>query len=220
MHTLNTLLQLILHLDQSLVFFVSLFGLWTYLILFLIIFCETGIIITAFLPGDSLLFAAGAFCAYSPDLLNIHLLCLLLLTASVSGNGLNYFLGKWIGPRVFRDNTSLLFNPAYLKRAHAFCEQHGNKAIVLARFIPIIRTFAPFVAGIGYMTYRQFFIFNLIGALIWIGGLLYGSYFFGNIPVIKNHFGTVIIAIIILSVLPAVLGALRGLSNQRQPKQL
>ena len=215
METLHALLNLILHLDQSLASLVNLFGLWTYIILFMIIFCETGIIITAFLPGDSLLFATGAFSAYSPETLNIHLLFFLLLIASVSGNGLNYFLGKWIGPHIFYRQHSRLFNPNHLKKAHQFCEHHGSKAIIIARFIPIVRTFAPFVAGIGYMTYRRFFIFNLLGALIWIGGLLYGSYLFGNIPLVHDHFGTVVLTIILLSLLPTLFGAARSLRQLR-----
>ena len=164
---------------------------------------------TAFLPGDSLLFATGALAATMPDKLNIHVLVLLLITASVAGNGLNYFLGKWIGPRVFKSGNSWFFNKKHLDQAHYFYERYGGKTIIIARFIPIVRTFAPFIAGLGYMTYRQFFIYNLIGAVLWISGLLYGSYLFGNIGFVKQHFSMVIIAIIIISLLPPCIELLR-----------
>lgn len=211
----QSLINLILHLDQSLAFLVNAFGPWTYLILFLVIFCETGIIVTAFLPGDSLLFATGTLAASLPDVLSIHLLFVLLLCASIAGNTVNYLTGKWIGPQIFRNSNSLLFNPKHLSRAHQFCERYGNMAIVLARFMPVIRTFAPFVAGVGYMTYRRFLMFNLLGAFIWIGGLLYGSYLFGNIPWVQAHFGAVILAIIAFSVFPGVLGVANTLIRYR-----
>ena len=211
MDMLHTFLNLILHLDQSITLLVGMTGPWIYLVLFLVFFCETGIIVMAFLPGDSLLFAIGAFAAYAPDTLNIHVLFILLLTASVLGNGVNYLTGKWIGPQIFRRQSSWLFNPAHLERAHRFYERYGSKAIVIARFMPVIRTFAPFVAGIGTMAYRRFFLFNLFGALIWIGGLLYGSYLFGNIPIIRDHFSGVVLGIITLSLLPAAMGVARHL---------
>jgi membrane-associated protein len=209
METLTALINYILHLDQHLVVFITAYGIWIYALLFLIIFCETAIIFAAFLPGDSLLFAAGALTATANDILNIHLLFALLVTASVVGNGVNYFIGKWLGPKVFYSRHSWLFNKKYLEKAHAFYERYGGKTIIIARFIPIIRTFAPFIAGIGYMTYRQFFIYNFIGAFLWIGLLLYTSYFFGNIPVVKEHFSLVILAIIILSILPAIIEMIR-----------
>ncbi len=208
METLHILLNFFLHLDVHLIAFVNAYGIWTYALLFTIIFCETGIIITAFLPGDSLLFASGALAA-NTGILNIHMLFILLVTASVIGNGVNYFIGKWLGPKVFYSKQSWLFNKKYLAKTHRFYERFGGKTIIIARFIPIIRTFAPFIAGIGYMTYRQFFIYNLIGAVLWIGTLLYGSYLFGNIPIVKQHFSLMLLVIIVLSILPAIVEILR-----------
>lgn len=209
MDILNFILSFILHLDEHLIAFVTTYGAWTYFLLFLIIFCETGIIFTAILPGDSLLFAAGALTATVSDNLNVHILFASLVTASVLGNGLNYFIGKWLGPKVFCSQKSLLFNPKHLEKAHGFFERYGGKTIIIARFLPIIRTFAPFVAGLGYMTYRQFLMFSFIGAFLWIGVLVYGAFMFGNIPIVKEHFSLVIVAIIILSITPAVFEILR-----------
>lgn len=209
MDILHFLLDFLLHLDKHLIAFVTTYGTWTYALLFIIIFCETGIIFTAVLPGDSLLFAAGALTASLGDVLNIHILFLLLTTASIAGNGLNYFIGKSLGPIIFRSKRSILFNPKNIEKTHAFFERYGGKAIIIARFMPIFRTFAPFVAGIGYMTYRQFFIYSVIGAVLWIGTLVYGSYLFGNIPIVKENFSLVIIAIIVLSITPALFEILR-----------
>lgn len=209
MDILYFLIDFMLHLDKHLIAFVTTYGTWTYALLFLIIFCETGIIFTAILPGDSLLFAAGALTASLGDILNIHILFLLLTTASIAGNGLNYFIGKWLGPIVFRSKRSLVFNPKNIEKTHAFFERYGGKAIIIARFMPIFRTFAPFVAGIGYMTYRQFFMYSVIGAVLWIGTLVYGSYLFGNIPIVKENFSLVILAIIVLSITPALFEVLR-----------
>lgn len=209
MNTLHFLFNLILHLDQHLIAFVTMYGAWTYALLFLIIFCESGIIFTAFLPGDSLLFATGALSAHMPGILNVNMLFILLVIASVSGNGINYFIGKWVGPKVFCSGNSWLFNKKHIDNAHHFYERYGGKTIIIARFIPIVRTFVPFIAGVGYMTYRQFFIFNLIGALLWIGILVYGSYLFGNIPIVKEHFSLVVIAIILLSLTPPIIEIIR-----------
>ncbi|MCD6039385.1 MAG: putative rane protein [Gammaproteobacteria bacterium] len=209
MAALHYMLSFILHLDEHLIAFVTAYGTWTYALLFLIIFCETGIVFSAILPGDSLLFAAGALTANVGDILNIHILFLLLVAASVLGNGLNYLIGKWFGSRVFRSSNSWLFNKRNIDNAHGFFERYGGKTIIIARFIPMIRTFAPFVAGIGYMAYRQFLIYSLIGAVLWIGVLVYGSYLFGNIPLVKQHFSLVIAAIIVLSVFPALIAVMR-----------
>ncbi len=209
METVHYIFNFILHLDQHLLAFVSAYGSWTYFLLFIIIFFETGIIFTAILPGDSLLFTAGALAANATAELNVHVLFLLLTTASIMGNGLNYFIGKWLGPKVFHSKHSWLLNPKYLDKAHHFYEKYGGKTIIIARFIPIIRTVAPFMAGIGYMTYRQFFLFSLMGAFLWIGLLVYGSFLFGNIPIVKEHFSLVIVAIIVLSIVPAILEFLR-----------
>lgn len=209
MDTLHYLINFVLHLDDHLIAFVTSYGAWTYALLFLIIFCETGIIFSAVLPGDSLLFAAGALTANVSDILNVHVLFVLLVTASVLGNGLNYFIGKWLAPRVFCSKDSLLFNRRHVDNAHGFFERYGGKTIIIARFIPMVRTFAPFVAGIGYMTYRRFMIYSLVGALLWVGFLVYGSYFFGNIPIVRQHFSLVVLAIIGFSILPALIEILR-----------
>jgi membrane-associated protein len=209
MEMLHAFFSFIMHLDQHMVSFLATYGTWTYALLFLIIFCETGLVVTPFLPGDSLLFATGALAANSGDALNIHLMFLLLVSASILGNGLNYLIGKWVGPKAFQSSNSLLLNKNYLLKAHHFYETYGGKTIIIARFMPIIRTFAPFVAGIGYMGYRRFFVYNIIGAVLWIGSLLYTSYFFGNLPFIKQHFSTIILAIIGISLLPPIIEIMR-----------
>lgn len=220
MDILHTVLNFILQLDTHLLAFVTAYGAWTYVLLFLIIFCETGIIFTALLPGDSLLFTAGALSANATDVLNVHVLFWLLMIASVAGNGLNYYIGKWLGPKVFHSNQSWLFNPKHIDKAHFFYEKYGGKTIIIARFIPIIRTFAPFIAGIGYMTYRQFLAYSVIGAFLWIGILVYGSFLFGNIPIVREHFSLVIVAIVVLSVLPALLEFLRQRYYQAKYKKI
>lgn len=209
METLQHIFNFILNLDTHLLTFVTTYGTWTYILLFLIIFCETGIIFSFVLPGDSLLFAAGALAASATDVLNVHILFALLVTASVLGNGLNYLVGKWLGPKVFFSGHSWLFNKKHIDKAHRFYERYGGKTIIIARFVPIIRTFAPFVAGIGYMTYTPFLFFSFVGAFLWIGILVYGSFLFGNIPIVKEHFSLVIVAIIILSIVPALIEFLR-----------
>lgn len=203
MNTLHHIIAFILHLDEHLIAFVTAYGAWAYILLFLIIFCETGIILTAILPGDSLLFAAGALTASAEDALNVHFLFVLLVIASILGNCLNYFIGHWVGPRIFRSNKSWIFNQKNITKAHSFYARYGGKTLIIARFLPIIRTFAPFVAGIGQMRFRQFFAYSGIGAFLWIGILVYGSFLFGNIPIVKQHFSLVIIAIIVLSIMPA-----------------
>lgn len=202
-------MDFILHLDTHLINLVSTYGIWTYGLLFLIIFCETGLVVTPFLPGDSLLFASGALAASTAQGFNVHVLFILLVTASIFGNGLNYLIGRFIGPKVFHSSSSWFFNKKHLEQAHRFYEVYGGKTIIIARFIPIIRTFAPFVAGIGYMSYRKFFAYNIAGALLWIGSLLYVSYWFGNLPFIKQHFSTVVMAIIIISLLPPFIELIR-----------
>lgn len=196
------LLQHLLHIDTYLIAFVTHYGALTYLILFLIIFCETGLVVTPFLPGDSLLFAAGSIAANSNEGLNIQLLMFLLLLASILGNKLNYLIGRAIGPRIFTARSSWLFNKKHLEEAHRFYEKHGGKTIILARFIPIIRTFAPFVAGVGYMSLRQFSLYNILSAVLWIGSLLCAGYFFGSLPVIRDNFAIVVYGIVVLSLLP------------------
>lgn len=202
MENIEHLLQYILHIDDYLFAFVASYGIWTYVALFLIVFCETGLVVTPFLPGDSLLFAAGSIAANSNASLSFQWLFLLLVTASILGNKVNYLIGKAIGPRVFTANQSWFLNKNHLVKAHQFYEKHGGKTIIFARFIPIIRTFAPFVAGVGYMKLRDFTIYNIFSALLWIGSLLSAGYFFGTLPFIKEHFSIVVYGIIALSLLP------------------
>ena len=194
------IIEVILHIDKYLQAIVNEYSIATYVLLFLIIFFETGIVVTPFLPGDSLLFAAGALAATGS--FNIEILFIIILTAAVLGDALNYQIGKYIGPKIFKKESSLLFHKEHLVRAQAFYEKHGKKTIILARFIPIIRTFAPFVAGIGTMSYRVFLAYNFIGAVLWCSFFIFGGFLFGNIPWVKEHFGLLIITIIFISLLP------------------
>lgn len=207
MELLAPLIDLVVHLDDHLQALVANYGAWVYLILFLIVFCETGLVVTPFLPGDSLLFVAGAIAAAGG--MNIHLLVLLLFIAAVLGDAVNYGVGHYLGPRVFRSRESRWLNPRHLERAHAFYERHGGKTIIIARFVPIVRTYAPFVAGAARMPYPRFALYNVTGAALWVASLGYAGYFFGNIPVIKDNLTLVILAIIFLSILPGVVEYLR-----------
>ena len=201
MELLSDLFSFFLHLDRHLAERAGQFGHWLYGILFLIVFCETGLVVTPFLPGDSLLFASGALAAVGS--LNIHALFLLLTVAAILGDTVNYAAGHYFGEKVFSSDARVL-KQEYLDRTHAFFERHGGKTIVIARFVPIIRTFAPFVAGAGRMTYRHFLFYNVTGAIAWTASFLYGGYFFGNLPFVKQNFSLVILAIIILSLMPGV----------------
>jgi membrane-associated protein len=200
---LRNIVDLFLHLDQHLSQVISQYGTWTHLILFLIVFCETGLVITPFLPGDSLLFAAGTFAALGA--LDLWLILILL----VLGDTVNYWIGAYVGPRAFRGDMRFL-RKEYLDRTHAFYEKHGGKTIILARFVPIIRTFAPFVAGVGAMSYPKFIAYNVVGAVLWVGIFVLGGYYFGNIPTVRENFTLVILAIIVISVLPMVVEVLRS----------
>ncbi|MGE0454660.1 MAG: DedA family protein [Vicinamibacteria bacterium] len=197
-----TLVDFFLHLDRHLAELIAAYGSWTYAILFAIVFLETGLVVTPLLPGDSLLFAAGAFAALGA--LELWPLVLLLCVAAVLGDTVNYGIGNYLGPKVFHYPRSRFFNPDHLKRTHEFFEKYGGKTIIIARFVPIIRTFAPFVAGIGSMTYGRFLSYNVIGGTLWVFVCVLGGYFFGNLPFVKQNFSLVILAIIVLSVLPAV----------------
>jgi membrane-associated protein len=199
---------LLVHLDQHLAALLQQYGAWIYPILFAIIFCETGLVVTPFLPGDSLLFVAGALAATGG--IDVHLLALLLVIAGVLGNTVNYSIGYFIGPRVFHWEGSRFFNRKALERAHVFYEKHGGVTIIITRFVPILRTFAPFVAGIARMTYLRFSIYNLAGALAWVLSLLYAGYWFGNVPVVKQNLSAVIIGVIVLSVMPLVVEYVRS----------
>lgn len=192
----------ILHLDKHLAEFAEQLGPWFYGLLFAIIFGETGLVIAPFLPGDSLLFAVGALAAAQPDSLSMAVLLPLLIVAAIIGDAVNYAIGKWVGPQIFRRDTGWLLNKNHLLRAQAFYDKHGAKAIVLARFLPILRTFAPFVAGIGGMQYRRFWLYNVLGGVLWVGLFLIGGYAFGTRPFVKDNFHIVILAIIGISLLP------------------
>lgn len=208
MELLKNFLDLILHIDKHLVELVSQYQSWTYGILFLIIFCETGLVVMPLLPGDSLLFAVGAIASKGD--LNVFLVVVLLSIAAILGDTVNYWIGKVVGPRVFSSESSRWLNRKHLERTHEFYEKYGGKTIIIARFMPIIRTFAPFVAGIGKMSYGKFLLYNVIGGILWIALFTYAGYFFGEIPIVKRNFTLVIFAIIIISVMPAVIEVLRA----------
>ena len=203
----HQLIDIILHLDKHLNIIIQDYGVWTYLILFLIIFCETGLVVTPILPGDSLLFAAGAFAASGS--LKVGWLYFLLSLAAIAGDNVNYWIGWHVGPKIFFKENVRFLNKEYLNRTHLFYEKHGGKTIVIAKFMPIIRTFAPFVAGIGRMTYKRFIPYNVSGGILWVSCFVLGGYYFGNIPAVKRNFTLVIFAIIVISLLPGVIEFLR-----------
>jgi membrane-associated protein len=216
MTIIERVLNFILHLDRHLNGLIQTYGLWTYLILFAVIFLETGFVVTPFLPGDSLLFAAGTFAAAKS--LNLAWLIVVLSLAAVLGDTANYWIGHFIGPRVFSQEKTRFFKKEYLERTHRFYERYGAETIIIARFVPIIRTFAPFVAGIGRMSYWKFISYNVIGGVGWVVLLVISGYLFGNIPVIRRNFGLVIIAIIIISTIPAFVEFLRHRREARQSR--
>jgi membrane-associated protein len=199
--------DLFLHLDKHLGQVIGDYGTLTYLILFVVIFCETGLVVTPFLPGDSLLFAAGTFAAISA--LELEVLLPVLYFAPILGDSSNYWIGRFVGPKVFHREDVKLFKKEYLDKTHAFYEKHGGVTIIIARFMPIFRTFAPFVAGIGRMTYLRFLLFSVSGTLLWISSFVLAGYFFGNIPFVKKHFTLVILAVIFISLLPGIIAFMR-----------
>ena len=203
MDLLLTFIDIFIHLDRHLIWLIQHFGVWVYLIVFIIVFCETGLVVTPFLPGDSLLFGLGALAAIGD--LNVAWLFVLLSSAAIAGDTVNYFIGKYVGPKVFHQDTNRFLKREYLEKTRRFYEKYGGKTIVIARFVPIIRTFAPFVAGIGAMTYSKFIIYNVLGGIAWVAVFIFGGYYFGNLPIVKNNFTLVIMAIIIISVLPGVI---------------
>jgi membrane-associated protein len=212
MELLATFWDLIVHLDQHLEAFVAQHGAWVYALLFAIVFCETGLVVTPFLPGDSLLFVAGAVAAVGG--MDIVAVCAALVVAALCGDNVNYWVGRWLGPKVFSSGESRWLNKEHLRRAHAFYELHGGKTIILARFMPIVRTYAPFVAGIGAMPYPRYLAYCVAGALLWVVSLCTLGYFFGNIPAVKNNLTVVIVVIVLLSVSPAVIAWARSKRGQ------
>ena len=204
MESFAQILDVFLHLDAHLAEWAGVLGPWLYALLFLIVFCETGLVVTPFLPGDSLLFAAGALCAVDGSPLELPVVAALLIVAAVTGDALNYSIGSYLGPAVFTSEHSRLLNRRHLIRTQNFYARHGGKTIFLARFVPIVRTFAPFVAGIGQMSYRYFATWNVTGAVVWVLSFLVAGYAFGQIPTVKRNFHVVIVAIIVISVMPIV----------------
>jgi membrane-associated protein len=200
-------LDLLVHLDKHLLEIAREYGSGIYVFLFVIVFCETGLVITPFLPGDSLLFVAGTLAA--GGVMNIHLLVAVLIVAAVVGDSLNFAIGRWLGPRVFRFEDSWFFKKAYIERTHQYFERYGGRTIIIARFVPIVRTYAPFVAGIGAMDYRRFLLFNVIGAVVWVALIAYAGYLFGQVPVVQKNLTLVIFGIILLSISPAIIEVLR-----------
>jgi len=197
-------IDFIIHIDKHLADIVNQYQAWTYLILFVIVFCETGLVVTPFLPGDSLLFAAGAVAALPGNPLSVYSISLLLMAAAFIGDNTNYFIGKYLGHFVYEKNFKLI-KREYLDKTHGFYEKHGGKTLIIARFMPIIRTFAPFVAGVGEMTYKRFLVFCIVGNILWVNLFAFAGYFVGNSPIIKNNFSLVIFGIIFISLLPSLI---------------
>jgi membrane-associated protein len=211
MELLQHAIDIILHLDSYLGWLVENYGAWVYLVLFLIVFCETGLVVTPFLPGDSMLFVAGAIAAAGG--MNVHLLVVLLIIAAILGDAVNYHIGRWTGPKVFRGDPwwgSRVFKQEYLEKTQGFYDRYGGKTIIIARFIPIVRTYAPFMAGIAKMPYSNFALYNITGAVLWVASLSYAGYLFGNIPWIRKNLTLVVLAIIFLSILPAIIEFIRA----------
>ncbi|MBV4432029.1 DedA family protein [Clostridium tyrobutyricum] len=208
MSIIGNLINIILHLDKYLNIIMQNYGLWTYGIIFLIVFCETGLVVTPFLPGDSIIFATGTLA--SEGIMEVFTLFMVFFIAAVIGDTVNYYIGKKVGNGILKKGNIKFINREYLDKAHRFYEKHGTAAIVIGRFIPIIRTFVPFVAGVGEMKYSTFIIYNMLGAFLWICLFLGGGYFFGNLPIVKNNFSYVLIIIIIISLIPAVITFIRG----------
>ncbi|HBO24014.1 MAG TPA: DedA family protein [Providencia sp.] len=209
MEFISFIIDFILHIDVHLAELVATYGNWVYGILFLILFCETGLVVTPFLPGDSLLFVAGAIAALDSNDLNVHLMVGLMIVAAIVGDAVNYTIGRIFGEKLFKNPDSKIFRRVYLDKTHAFYEKHGGKAIILARFVPIVRTFAPFVAGMGKMSYRHFAFYNVTGALIWVLLFTYAGYLFGDLPIVQQNLKLLIVAIIFISILPGVIEIIR-----------
>ncbi len=213
---MDFIIDFIINIDQELPKLVSAYQLWTYAILFLIIFCETGLVVTPFLPGDSLLFLTGALSANPDTPLNIHLMFLILFIAAVLGDSCNYLIGHFLGQKLFSNPNSKIFKQQYLDKTHEFYKKYGGKTIIIARFVPIVRTFAPFVAGMGRMHYYYFMMYNVVGGGLWVAAFCYAGYFFGNIPFVQNNLKALVVAIIIISILPAVIEVIREKCKQKK----
>ncbi|WP_321424689.1 DedA family protein [uncultured Bacteroides sp.] len=205
MEYLQFIIDFALHIDTQLPLLVEQYGLLIYAILFFLIFCETGLVVTPFLPGDSLLFVAGTLASISTNNMNVHLLVLMLIAAAVLGDASNYIIGRFFGAKLFSNPNSRIFKQKYLDQTHAFYEKHGGKTIILARFVPIVRTFAPFVAGMGRMSYRHFAHYNIVGGVIWVALITYIGYFLGSLDIVQHNLKFLIVAIVVVSVLPAII---------------
>jgi membrane-associated protein len=220
MDIIKFIIDFILHIDVHLAELVAQYGMWVYAILFLILFCETGLVVTPFLPGDSLLFVAGALAALPTNDLNVHTMVALMAVAAIIGDAVNYTIGRLFGEKLFSNPNSKIFRRSYLDKTHQFYEKHGGKTIILARFVPIVRTFAQFVAGMGHMSYRHFAAYNVIGALVWVLLFTYAGYLFGDLPVVQENLKLLIVGIIIVSILPGVIEIWRHKrAAARQQKQ-
>ncbi len=215
MEFITQFIDIVLHLDKHLALLVTSYGVWVYAILFAIVFMETGFVVTPFLPGDSLLFVAGAVAAAGG--MEVQLVAATLVAAALCGDNVNYWIGRFLGPKVFQFEGSRWLKQENLERTHAFMEKHGPKAIIIARFVPVVRTFVPFVCGIGRLTYGRFLGFSVLGALIWVGLLVPAGYFFGNLPVVKNNLTAVILLIVFISVLPGIVEFVRHKRAQQKP---
>lgn len=218
MELLQQVIQFVLHIDKHLFDLCTMYGVWIYGILFLVIFCETGLVVTPFLPGDSLLFAIGSLAAIGA--MRVEFAIPLLMTAALTGDNANYWIGRKVGPKVFSQEKSRLFNKEYLYRTNRFYNKYGKITVILARFLPIIRTFAPFIAGIGRMTYRTFLLFSILGALLWVNLFVLLGYFFGNIPFIKEHFSLVILALVLIPGMPAAIEFVRHFVHSSKKQKL
>ncbi|ANS43967.1 DedA family protein [Serratia plymuthica] len=220
MDIIKFVIDFILHIDVHLAELVAQYGMWVYAILFLILFCETGLVVTPFLPGDSLLFVAGALAALPTNDLNVHTMVALMVGAAILGDAVNYTIGRLFGDKLFSNPNSKIFRRSYLDKTHQFYEKHGGKTIILARFVPIVRTFAPFVAGMGKMSYRHFAAYNVIGALVWVLLFTYAGYLFGDLPIVQENLKLLIVAIILVSILPGIIEIWRHKrAAARQQKQ-
>ncbi|MEX6025219.1 DedA family protein [Providencia vermicola] len=220
MEFISFIIDFILHIDVHLAELVAEYGTWVYGILFLILFCETGLVVTPFLPGDSLLFVAGAISALDSNDLNVHLMVALMITAAIIGDAVNYTIGRIFGEKLFKNPDSKIFRRVYLEKTHAFYEKHGGKAIILARFVPIVRTFAPFVAGMGKMSYRHFAFYNVTGSLLWVLSFTYAGYLFGDLPFVQQNLKLLIVAIIFISILPGVIEVIRHRRKAAKEKRV